>query len=257
MIGADVLGDAPGFALRDPGLADGVQQRGLAVVDVAHDGDHRRPGFGLPFLPGSQGQQFLFLHGGMFRLVAEFAGHDDRGIEVDGIVDVGHHAHVQQLLDDFAALDAHALGQFAHGDGFAHLDTPLDGLGHGQFGLGHLFDGLFHALAPRPAGLAFGDPVKVGPFPHFPFLDRFCPPHLRGLDAFGLLLALQILLFFDGAGLDRAAYRLGRARAGPGGAGRGSGGAGRGPGYSRPGLAAPAPGLAAAPRDLAPSAGMS
>ena len=42
LIGADVLGDAAGLAGDHVGLADGVEQRGLAVVDVAHDGDDRR-----------------------------------------------------------------------------------------------------------------------------------------------------------------------------------------------------------------------
>ena len=42
LVGADVLGDAAGLARGDLGLADRVQQRGLAVVDVAHDRDHRR-----------------------------------------------------------------------------------------------------------------------------------------------------------------------------------------------------------------------
>ena len=42
LVGADVLGDAAGLAGGDLGLADRVQQRGLAVVDVAHDRDHRR-----------------------------------------------------------------------------------------------------------------------------------------------------------------------------------------------------------------------
>ena len=42
LVGADVLGDAAGLARGHLGLADGVQQRGLAVVDVAHDRDHRR-----------------------------------------------------------------------------------------------------------------------------------------------------------------------------------------------------------------------
>ena len=40
-VGADVLGDAAGFAGGDVGLADHVEQRGLAVVDVAHDRDDR------------------------------------------------------------------------------------------------------------------------------------------------------------------------------------------------------------------------
>ena len=41
-VGADVLRDAAGLAGGDVGLADGVEQRRLAVVDVAHDRDHRR-----------------------------------------------------------------------------------------------------------------------------------------------------------------------------------------------------------------------
>ena len=42
LVGADVLGDATGLALADVGLTDRVQQAGLAVVDVTHDGDDRR-----------------------------------------------------------------------------------------------------------------------------------------------------------------------------------------------------------------------
>ena len=43
-VGTDVLGDATGLAVDDVRAADVVEQRGLAVVDVAHDGDHRRAG---------------------------------------------------------------------------------------------------------------------------------------------------------------------------------------------------------------------
>ena len=42
LIGADMLGDATGFAGHHIGVADGVEQRGLAVVDVTHDGHDRR-----------------------------------------------------------------------------------------------------------------------------------------------------------------------------------------------------------------------
>jgi hypothetical protein len=42
LVGADVLGDATGLAGDDLGLADRVEQRRLAVVDVAHDRDDRR-----------------------------------------------------------------------------------------------------------------------------------------------------------------------------------------------------------------------
>ncbi len=43
LVGADVLGDAAGLALGHVGGADRVEQLGLAVVDVTHDGDDRRP----------------------------------------------------------------------------------------------------------------------------------------------------------------------------------------------------------------------
>ena len=42
LVGADVLGDASGFAGDDVGGADPVEQERLAVVDVTHDGHHRR-----------------------------------------------------------------------------------------------------------------------------------------------------------------------------------------------------------------------
>lgn len=50
LVSADMLGDAAGFLGGDIGFAQGVQKRGLAVVDVSHDGNHRRAGqhvFGL------------------------------------------------------------------------------------------------------------------------------------------------------------------------------------------------------------------
>ena len=44
LVGADVLGDAAGLMGDDVGLANGVQEGGLAVVDMAKDGHDR--GFG-------------------------------------------------------------------------------------------------------------------------------------------------------------------------------------------------------------------
>ena len=42
LVGTDVLGDAAGLALADVRLTDRVEQSGLTVVDVTHDGHHRR-----------------------------------------------------------------------------------------------------------------------------------------------------------------------------------------------------------------------
>jgi hypothetical protein len=47
-----VLRDAAGFALTDIRLTDHVEQTGLTVVDVAHDGDHRRTGLEVLFSAG-------------------------------------------------------------------------------------------------------------------------------------------------------------------------------------------------------------
>ena len=42
LVGADRLGDTAGFLLHDVRLAKGIEEFGLAVVDVTHDGDDRR-----------------------------------------------------------------------------------------------------------------------------------------------------------------------------------------------------------------------
>jgi len=43
LIGADVLRDAARLARRDVGIAQGIQEGGLAVVDMAHHGHHGCP----------------------------------------------------------------------------------------------------------------------------------------------------------------------------------------------------------------------
>ena len=42
LVGTDVLGDATGLLGDDVGVAQRVEELGLAVVDVTHDGDDRR-----------------------------------------------------------------------------------------------------------------------------------------------------------------------------------------------------------------------
>ena len=61
-VGADVLRDAAGFALGDARRTDRVEQRRLAVVDVAHDGDDRRArdAVGLVDVLGLDLQHLLF-----------------------------------------------------------------------------------------------------------------------------------------------------------------------------------------------------
>ena len=40
-VGTDTLGDSTRFSGGDLGAADGIEQGGLAVVDMAHEGDDR------------------------------------------------------------------------------------------------------------------------------------------------------------------------------------------------------------------------
>ena len=94
LIGADVLGDAAGFAAtRHSVVRMRVEQRGLAVVDVAHDGDDRRPRLqcsstsSAPMKPSSTSASDDAAHG-----VAEFGGHQFGGVGVDDVVDLQHHA---------------------------------------------------------------------------------------------------------------------------------------------------------------------
>ena len=89
LIGADVLGDAAGFARRHVGRADGVEQRGLAVVDVAHDGDDRRARRQLRRIVGDVEQAFLDVgFGDALDGVAEFLGDELGGVGVDHVVDL-------------------------------------------------------------------------------------------------------------------------------------------------------------------------
>ena len=131
LIGTDVLGNAAGLTGRHVGVADIVQQRGLAVVDVAHD--HHN---------GSAGDQILlFILGGvdellldgddhfLLHLAAQLHGHQGGGIVVDDLAEGGHDAHLHQGLDHLGAGLLHAAGQLAHADliGDEHLDGGLLG----------------------------------------------------------------------------------------------------------------------------------
>src|ERR1019366_8444810 len=119
VVGADVLGNAAGFTARHVGFADGVQQRSLAVVHVAHDGDHGRPFFEILGIFGL----FHRLHGLLFVSDgggggAEFAGHLGGQLGIQRLVDGGEDAAVQQLLDDQVGLDVELFGKLFYGDAF-------------------------------------------------------------------------------------------------------------------------------------------
>ena len=86
---ADVLGDAAGLAGHHAGVTDGVEQRRLAVVDMAHDGDHRRTrlqvGLGVVVHHG-----VLLLRRHDAHLAAHIVGDELHGLIVHGLGEREH-----------------------------------------------------------------------------------------------------------------------------------------------------------------------
>ena len=114
----------PASPAGDIRFANGVQQAGLAVVDVTHHGHHRRPRLQI-FLG-------LFLRDFQHHLL--FKGdHADNAAEcfrkrrcrrnIQRLVDAGEHAAVQQRLQKFLGAHVQLLGQFANGDAFGDGDV--------------------------------------------------------------------------------------------------------------------------------------
>ena len=108
LVGADVLGDAAGLARHHVGVPDRVEQLGLAVVDVTHDGDDRRPGHqvGLVALVLAEVDverleqlPVLFLGRDDLDVVVQLGAEQLEGLVVDRLGRGHHLAEVEQHLD--------------------------------------------------------------------------------------------------------------------------------------------------------------
>ncbi|OQA36537.1 MAG: hypothetical protein BWY56_01392 [Acidobacteria bacterium ADurb.Bin340] len=177
VVGADGLGDAAGLAGRHLGGSDRVQQRGLAVVHVAHDGDHGAAGHlvahGLAGVLG--GELDILLEGDDVRQVAELPGDVLGQFGIQGLVDGGHDPPVQQLGHHVLGRAVALLGKLLHRDAFGeHHDADfllhvlrgdLLGLGPGlaqPLGQLLLLGTLVLALLLATAGTAAGTLAAVG-----------------------------------------------------------------------------------------------
>ena len=111
LVGADVLRDATGLAGGDLGLADRVQQRRLAVVDVAHDRHDRRALdeilVGVVVLDLDIG---VVAQRDDLDLLVERVGDGLDLVVGQGLGDHRQHAHGHELLDDVGDRDAEVLG---------------------------------------------------------------------------------------------------------------------------------------------------
>src|SRR5699024_4102778 len=133
LVGADVLGDATGLARTDLRLADRVQQAGLAVVDVAHDGDDRRArATVLVVLVGELGIEvdvelleqlaLLVLRGDDLDLVAELLAEQAEGDLVQRLGRGGHLAHGEEDRDQRCGVDVDAIGEIGQRGAAAQTD---------------------------------------------------------------------------------------------------------------------------------------
>ena len=155
VIGADMLRDPAGFALRDARRADGVEQRRLAVVDVSHDRHHRgaRDGVFRLHVLGFHLEHVL-LERAKLQLGAELPRDHRRGVGVDRAVDGHHQPLVEQLLQHVLHALLELVGEVLHRHAFDERDGPRDGR---RRHLRRLLRALFAAL------IAIGTPAHRRP----------------------------------------------------------------------------------------------
>ncbi len=124
-VGADVLRDAAGLARRDVRFADDVEQRGFAVVNVAHDGDDRRARLEIfrlvvnvefDFFLDRVDDAFALRPLFHFKLETVFRAKLLGDFFVNRLVDGGENAQLDQIADDDERLLFELLGEFADDD---------------------------------------------------------------------------------------------------------------------------------------------
>ena len=119
------------------------------MIDMAHDGDHRRARLkiGVLVLGAHQAfQHIAFRHA--LDDMAVFGGHQFGGVGVDHVIGRRHHAVLHQHLDDIDRAARHAVGEIGNRDGFGNNDVAGTG-GTGRLLLVTLVDALQVAAIAR------------------------------------------------------------------------------------------------------------
>ena len=129
-VGADVLRDAPLLVRRHVDADDAVQQRGLAVVDVAEEGDDGRAGLaaGRVVVLMVQRAEDLVLQRHLaveVDLHAQLDGQQFGHLRIEVGGDVAHRPHRQQLGEDGPRGHADRFGEGADGAGEVDDDFAL------------------------------------------------------------------------------------------------------------------------------------
>ena len=114
-VGTDVLGDTTCLTGRNVGLADVVQERGLTVVHVAHNGNNGRALHEVLLAVGRLLDGLLNVHAHELNLEAILLGHNHKCLGIEPLVDGYHKAEVHTGSDDVSNAHVHHRGKVAHG----------------------------------------------------------------------------------------------------------------------------------------------
>ena len=111
-ISADMLCNSARFACGYIGLANAIEQRGLAVIDVTHDGDHGgapdRIRILLALRTGRQRREHVFfMESDVLDFPFVLACQQCGCIDIELLVDRRHRSHLHQFANEFAGFDAH------------------------------------------------------------------------------------------------------------------------------------------------------
>ena len=121
---ANVLRDATSFAGGDLRFADGVEKAGLAVIDVAHDGDDGRTRLEifLGFFLGDFEHHFVF-EGDDGDNTVETFGKLRGGGRIKRLVDTCENSLVEENFQKVFGAHVEFFGKFANGDAFGDVDV--------------------------------------------------------------------------------------------------------------------------------------
>jgi hypothetical protein len=114
-VGAYVLGDAARLAFRHSRLTNGVEQRSLSVIDVAHHGNDRRPRQ-RAFFAGFDDLLFLGVADHLLKrdevdVVAELLAYLLCDVLIQRLIDSCHYAALEQHLHNVFSFDFELLGK--------------------------------------------------------------------------------------------------------------------------------------------------
>ena len=122
VVGTDVLRDATCLAGDDIGLADVVEQRRLAVIDVTHDGDNRGAWHEVLFVVLFLADCCADFGADVLRSEAELFGDEIDGLGIHTLIDADHDADAHASGDNLRDGNVHHRGELVRRDELRQLE---------------------------------------------------------------------------------------------------------------------------------------